>query len=371
MEGENKKSNALKIIFWIATIACFIFGYYNTHLGLLTFDAFGSKNGSWFIAIIPLVMVLGGYVAAVQGKKGMLALYLTGEIIFFIFNFSYLYPNYLGRTLIQEETRELKDSLNVYQNRIDGKVNISDEGMKDFLRLIDAKNNLHQEIVEREGFGERAAAQLDSINKITGRTISRDRVLGGTKAERIKRWEEYWKPRVDEVINDFISSHIGVNNATVWIEARAYIDSIAPIYNVKLGIILDDDSDVDIDHDAIKENHQIKELRTLTVILDDEIANKINSVAPYTFTRFNNLKTTIPFPKTQKLGHFEHALISAKERIGKLDTWGVIILCFLFDLLGPFLFYFYLRKDNEGERIEDPGVWGDNKPWWKKIFGLN
>ncbi len=76
MEGENKKSNALKIIFWIATLGCFIFGYYNTHLGLLTFDAFGSKAGSWFIAIIPLVMVLGGYVAAVQGKKGMLALYL-------------------------------------------------------------------------------------------------------------------------------------------------------------------------------------------------------------------------------------------------------------------------------------------------------
>lgn len=369
MEDQNKKSNALKIIFWIATIGCFVFGYYNTHLGLQTFGAFGSKNGSWFIAIIPFVMVLGGYIAAVQGKKGMLALYLTGEIIFFIFNFSYLYPNYLGRTLIHEEARELKDSLNVYQNRIDEKVNISDEGMKDYLRLIDAKNNLHQEIVEREGFGERAAAQLDSINKITGRTISRDRVLGGTKAERIKRWEEYWEPRVDEVINDYISSHIGVNHATIWIGARTFIDSIAPIYNEKLGIILNDKSDVDIEHEAIANNVHINLLDELTVKLDDEIANKINSVAPYTFTRFNDNKATITFPKTKKLGYFEHALISAKDRIGKLDTWGVIILCFLFDLLGPFLFYFYLRENDEENYGYDEGAF--DKPWWKRIFKLD
>ena len=116
MEGENKKSNALKIIFWIATLGCFIFGYYNTHLGLRTFNAFGSGNGSWFLAVIPFVMVFGGYVAAVQGKKGMLALYLTGEILFFVFNLTYLYPTYLGRTLVREETKVLIDSLDVYSN---------------------------------------------------------------------------------------------------------------------------------------------------------------------------------------------------------------------------------------------------------------
>lgn len=363
------KSNALKIIFWIATFACFIFGYYNTHLGLLTFDAFGSKNGSWFIAIIPLVMVLGGYVAAVQGKKGMLALYLTGEIVFFIFNFSYLYPNYLGRTLIQEETRELKDSLNVYQNRIDGKVNISDEGMNAYNALKVAKKNLRTEIVDRNGFGDYAKEQLKRITEITGLDITPDRTLGGSQAEREKRWNEYWEPTVDEAINAFITSHLSVNNATVWIEARAYIDSIAPIYNEKLGIILNDKSDVDIDHEAIANNVHINLLDELTVKLDDEIANKVNSVAPNTFTRFNDNKATITFPKTKKLGYFEHALISAKERIGKLDTWGVIILCFLFDLLGPFLFYFYLRKDDADDYGTDEGAF--DRPWWKRIFGID
>lgn len=364
------KSNALKIIFWIATIGCFIFGYYNTHLGLLTFDAFGSKAGSWFIALIPFVMVLGGYIAAVQGRKGMLALYLTGEIIFFIFNFSYLYPNYLGRTLIHEETRELKDSLNVYQNRIDGKVTIQDAATKAYYDLQVAKENLRTEIVDRNGFGDYARAQLKRITEITELDITPDRTLGGPKDEREKRWNDYWEPAVDNAINAFVTTHLTVNNATVWIAAKAYIDVIAPIYNEKLGIILDDKSDVDISREAINNNIQINTLDELTIKLDDEIANKVNAVAPFTFTRFNDNKATISFPKTKKLGTFEHALISAKERIGKLDTWGVIILCFLFDLLGPFLFYFYLRKDDTDDFGTDEGVF-DSRPWWKRIFGID
>ena len=106
----------------------------------------------------------------------------------------------------------------------------------------------------------------------------------------------------------------------------------------------------------------------MTVKLDDEIANKVNSVAPDTFVRFNDNKATISFPKTKKLGYFEHALISAKERIGKLDTWGVIILCFLFDLLGPFLFYFYLRKDDSEEDSASDDGWNDGQSLWKRIF---
>ena len=35
--------------------------------------------------------------------------------------------------------------------------------------------------------------------------------------------------------------------------------------------------------------------------LDDEIANKINSVAPNTFTRFNDNKAAITFPKQKNL----------------------------------------------------------------------
>ena len=163
------KSNALKIIFWIATIGCFIFGYYNTHLGLRTFNAFGSGKGSWFLAAIPLVMVFGGYVAAVQGKKGMLALYLTGEIIFFIFNLTYLYPTYLGRTLVKEEAQALNDSLTSYQTKIENliikKANETGDDLQGLTKNIRdlriARNMLLKEIIDRKGFGSEAQKQLD------------------------------------------------------------------------------------------------------------------------------------------------------------------------------------------------------------------
>lgn len=367
MEEENKKSKALKIMFWIATFGCFIFGYYNTHLGLHTFNAFGSGDGSWFLAAIPLVMVLGGYLASVKGTKWMLALYLTGEILFFIFNLTYLYPTYLGRTLVREETRAIKDSLNVYQNRIVNKVFVSGDEMQNLRDLKVAQENLLREIKDREGFGPRATEQLNIINRIAGASYTPDRNLGKTQEEWDKKYE-YWKNITDRVIEEYTISLINDKNAVKWMQIRNSIESISNEYNIQLEIIIDDNSDVDISHEAIADNPQIAILKQLTTKLD-EVAVDVNSIAPSFFNRIVTGKETIAFPKTQQLGTFQHTMISVGERLGKLDTWGVIIICFFFDLLGPFLFYFYLRKDDSEDLGADEGVFG--KPWWKRIFGLD
>lgn len=367
MEEENKKSKALKIIFWIATIGCFIFGYYNTHLGLRTFNAFGSGNGSWFLAAIPLVMVVGGYIASVRGTKWMLALYLTGEILFFIFNLTYLYPTYLGRTLVREETRTLKDSLNVYQNRIDNRVVVSGEEMQKLKELEVAQEMLLKEIKDREGFGPRATEQLNIINRIAGTNYTPDRNLGKDQDERNQKYE-YWKKLTDKVIEDYTISLIHDKNAVKWMQIRNNIDLISNEYNGKLEIIIDDNSDVDISHEAIANNSQIAVLKQLTTKLD-EVAGDVNSIVPDLFNKIVTGKETIAFPKTQQLGTFQHTMISVGERFGKLDTWGVIIICFFFDLLGPFLFYFYLRKDEAESYGTDEGAF--DKPWWKRIFGID
>lgn len=368
MEDQNKKSNALKIVFWIATIGCFVFGYYNTHLGLRTFNAFGSGNGSWFLAAIPLVMVVGGYIASVRGTKWMLALYLTGEILFFVFNLTYLYPTYLGRTLVKEETRAIKDSLNVYQNRIDNKVVVSGEEMQKLKELEVAQEMLLTEIKDREGFGPKATEQLNIINRIAGTNYTPDRTLGKTQEEREKKYN-YWKDLTDKVIEDYTISLIHDKNAVKWMQIRNKIDDVSKNYNGKLEMILNDNSDVDISHEAIANNPQISELKRLTTQLD-EIAEDVNSIAPNTFYKIVTGKETIAFPKTQQLGTFQHTMISVGERLGKLDTWGVIIICFFFDLLGPFLFYFYLRKDDDESYYgyDDKAF---DKPWWKRIFKLD
>lgn len=366
MEGENKKSNALKIIFWIATLGCFIFGYYNTHLGLRTFNAFGSGNGSWFLAAIPLVMVVGGYVASVKGTKWMLALYLTGEIIFFVFNLTYLYPNYLGRTLVKEEATALKDSLNLYKNKIENKVVVTGDELRNFNALQKATVDLLAEIKTYEGFGVRARRQLDTINRIAKTNIPPEPRIGNTQEERDEIYER-WKKVTDDVLETYTIGLLDDKNAIKWIQIRKDIGVIYNEHNPKLEIIINDNSDIDISHEAIENNSQIGELKILTTKLD-EVAGDVNSIAPNTFINIAGTGT-IKFPKTQDLGTFHHTLISVKERIGKLDTWGVIIICFFFDLLGPFLFYFYLRKDDSEDYGTDEGAF--DKPWWKRIFGLD
>lgn len=380
MEEENKKSNALKIIFWIATIGCFIFGYYNTHLGLRAFNAFGSGNGgwgSWFLAAIPLVMVFGGYVAAVQGKKGMLALYLTGEIIFFVFNLTYLYPTYLGRTLVKEEAQALNDSLTSYQTKIDNliikKTNETGADLQGLTKNIRdlriARNMLLKEIIDRKGFGSEAQKQLDIINKIAETNLTGEREIGDTPEKRQKLYDD-WKKLVDDVIKDYRKRMIGDQQiADKLFELQDNITELSDKNGILLSMILLDDTVGNINSEKMILKEQSKKLQGLTTELD-KIADNVNSIAPHTFNKIAvTNRGTIPFPKTQQLGTFQHTMISVGERIGKLDTWGVIIICFFFDLLGPFLFYFYLRKDDTESYGTDEGAF--DKPWWKRIFGID
>lgn len=360
MEENNKRSLGVVIIFWLATIICFIFGFYNTHLGLRTFKAFGGE-GSWIIAAVILALVVGGYIAAVQRRKGMLALYLTGEFVFFVFNLTYLYPNYLGRTLIQEEATTLKDSLVNYQNRIDNYHQVTGEEMDHLHDLEVAQKMLLEEIKGRNGFGKYATEQLNIINNIAGTNYTPPRNHGKTQQERDELYKK-WKDITDEEINKYTIRLIDDKNAVKWVHIRNDIDSISKEYNDKLEIIIADNSDVEISHDAVANNSQILVLKNLTTKLD-KVAEDFNSIAPYSFNKIVTGKETIAFPKVQSLGTFQHTMISVRDRLGKLDTWGVIFICFFFDLLGPFLFYFYLRKNN----TEEPEDWGeDDKNWWER-----
>jgi len=370
MEEEQKKSKLIVIIFWLSAFGCFAFGYYNTVMGLRLFNAFGSSElGSWFLALIPLAMVFGGYVAAVQRKKGMIYLYLTGEIIFFIFNMTYLYPQYMGRTLVHEETRALKDSVTVYQGRIE-KIAIKGNSfdLARLQRLREFQTNLLTEIKERHGFGPYATEQLKNFNELAGTSYTPERNVGSTPEQR-EQFYQRWKENTDLGIKNFIVK-LNSNDisAEKLVNAKFEMDEISTKYIPRLEIILDDNSVVDISPEAIRNNPQIGLLKELTGKLD-KVATDVNSVKqPAPFNLIVTGKETIAFPKTQKLGRWEHTLISVRERINKLDTWGIIILCFFFDMLGPFLFYFYLRKDEDEYGGCDDGAF--DRPWWKCLFGI-
>jgi hypothetical protein len=271
--------------------------------------------------------------------------------------------------LVHEETRALKDSVTVYQGRIEKiaiKGNSSD--LERLQRLREFQTNLLTEIRDFEGFGPRATEKLKDFNELAGTKYAPDPYLKKNPEDLIKVLER-WKDNTDKGIKDFIVK-LNPNDisAEKLVNAKFEMDEISAKYIPLLEIILDDNSTVDISLEAIQNNPQIALLKELTGKLD-KVATDVNSVKqPAPFNLIVTGKETIAFPKTQKLGRFEHTLISVRDRIGKLDTWGVIILCFFFDMLGPFLFYFYLRKDGD-EYYGDDGAF--DRPWWKRLFGID
>ena len=369
MDDNQKKSGLLKVIFWLAALGCFAFGYYNTVMGLRMFDAFGSSYGSWFLAVIPLVMVFGGYLASVQGRRNMLYLYLIGEVLFFVFNLTYLYPHYLGRTLVNEEAKVLADKINTMPNQLDTiAIKGDSQALAKLQRLREFKTNLLTEIKDRGGFGDEARKQLSNFNELAGTKYSPERYLARTDEEKNEICAR-WGKNTDEGIRSFLAKLNGNDKAAEKLVTSKYeLDSLVAKYGLKLKLITEDNTKVSIEHDDVNNNPQIRLMKNLTTDLDG-IAKKVNSATQSEpFTLLVTGKETIAFPKTQKLGTFEHTIISVKERISKLDTWGVIIVCFFFDLLGPFLFYFYLRKE-EDEYGSDPGAF--DRPWWKRLFGMD
>lgn len=374
----NKKSKLLMALFWITTIGCFVFGYYNAAYGLETFEMFDSRVGSWFMALIPLVMVFGGFYAAVQGKRGLFAVYLLGEVIFFVFNMTYLYPQYLGRKIVQEETKELSDSLTVYNTRINL---IAFKGLGEeyetYKNLRTCQENLITEIRDRNGFGYHATEQLRNFNKLIGSeyglTPERNKVnLPKAKADSLAN---YWREQTDKQIDDFVMTKMSAGDSKnkELYEVKKEINALEKKYSPILSAILKDRSKIEIiPRSEVENNEQIQNLIDLAGELNNQVIRANKVMAPQKiFEPIIFDEETIAFPKVRELGTFQHTFISAGERINKLDTWGVIIVCLFFDLLGPCLFYLYLRKSDDGDDYsysgDNPGGWGDDT-WWKKIF---
>jgi hypothetical protein len=61
-----------------------------------------------------------------------------------------------------------------------------------------------------------------------------------------------------------------------------------------------------------------------------------------------NDKAELLFPKSKEMGKFNHTMDSIGKRIGKLDTWGILILVLFIDFIVPLGIYMLIRK-KDGE----------------------
>jgi len=346
--SSKKPSPLIKIIGWMIALFAFAIGFWHTHLGLKEFRVLSSEYGSLLVAGIVLLVMILGYTVAVSGRKVGLIFYAICATTFFIFNLNSFYPTYLGRTLLKEEAKSIKDSVTTYKSRIDKIVGSSNaEYIQKLQNLTEQQSNLLREIKDRRGTGDVFRAELAKFNSLANSNISADR-WRETDSARVTAQYNHFKNETDDAIKQFKIKSLSTTeqNALKLVEAKDKMDYINTTYNDSIEDIIRDNSILDLNF--IKTNQQIKTLEDVVTKLDD-IAITVNSAKqPPQFALFNQGSETI-CPKCQKLGTFQHTMNSVRERLTKTDTIGVIFVCLLIDFLAPIAVYFLIRRKEEDE----------------------
>jgi len=321
---------------WLLSFIVFLVGFWHTHLGLQEMRPFNSDYGSLFIAAIILLLMLLSYYFAVAGQKLALAFYVICGFFFFIFNLNYFYPSYLGRELVKEEAIALNDTLQAFASQMD----YGTELVQTVSDLYTLKGNILDEISGQAGFGPRAKDYLNQFNRITGGTLKPNLTVGGTATERSQIATRY-HDILDNEIQNFVIKQMaqkGDGNGMNLYLGMKELSKLKTDYSPKLEEIIKDDQPITLNE--VKTHPQIKTMQ--------EIVTKIDNAT----TQINEAVQKTVFPtlgeaQTRNLGRIAHTLQSVGQRITKLDTWGILVICLFIDLLVPLALYFLLRSQNE------------------------
>jgi len=342
----NQKSSVpafIKILGWFISLFAYSLGFWHTHLGLREFRALSSSNGSIIISAIILLLLIVAYYRAIGGMKVALIFYALCAFFFFTFNINSFYPTYLGRKLLKEEAIAINDTLQNFTSRINrdyGKEDIN----KKYNSVCDLRDLLKQEISKQSGFGDRSKDYLQQINNIIGEPYIKPNINVGHSPEE---WS-FIANEYNDLINKRLKSYVAENLGVGKVDIIDRINEVNKTYTPQLEKIIEDNSRINID--SIRSNPQINTMQQVVTRMDNicSDANKISAQNEKTAkVKVCNKYGEV---RTQNLGAFAHTIGSVRERIDKVDTWGIIILCLFIDFIVPLAIYFLIRRnENEDE----------------------
>lgn len=360
----------VKIGAWLLSFIAFIVGFWHAHLGLKSFYLFNSEYGSLAVAGIVLLLILLSYNLAVNGKRSALYFYIFGGLLFFIFNLNFFYPSYLSDKLVKEEAKSLNDTLQSYSNKISKFKN--PDLVNNYLLLIDLKEKILSEIKYQNGFGVQAKKYLKEFNNILADyekdskrkeavKITPSYAVGNSQEERDRMYNEMDKLLSRAIISfDLKSVASGkAENTTNLFDGIQQINELQNVYSPKLIDIIKDDFKIDLD--SVKSHPHIVTLKTLSTEINNA-TDKINNAED---KNINNKEFARVESKSENIGKFEHTIASVKDRINRIDTWGIIFLCLFVDLLVPLFIYLMIRRNEKDEDNTDTTFW-DNLTGKKK-----
>lgn len=354
MESPKKTPPIVQAGAWLLSVIVFAIGFWHTHLGLKEMRPFGSEWGGLAIAGIVLLLILITYWYAVNGKKMALIFYILGGIIFFVCNLNYFYPAYLTRQIVKEEATALNDTLQNYANQaktLQNTVGFEDkkDELIDYENLKLLKKKIVDELKSFKGWGPEASTAFDSFNEISGKygfPVKRYSNAGSmTYLELANVYDSYLDGTIQKVLETLMvnSKDKGVQSALSFIKGVAELDTLQKNYTTVLkDSIIPDNSEIKLE--AVKTHPQIGILQKLVTGINDATSKINNATKPDSF-KFNVLEES----PSRTLGRIANTFKSVKDRITKVDTWAIIILCLFVDLIVPLAIYLLLRKNGDEE----------------------
>jgi hypothetical protein len=334
----------------LLSLTAFGVGFWHCHLGLKEMRPFNSENGSIFIAAIILLLLLISYFFAVSGQKGAkagLSFYLICACFFIVFNLNFFYPSYLSRKLVTEEATLLNNTLQDYANVPLG--DIDQKAVNDYRKLENLKGQIMSETRQYK-FATNARQHLADFNSILneyGIIQVKEPSFAGVSLEQ---QAEHIEPYLNKSIEDFQVKKVTVKDAENYLKGKDELKNLQKEYTPKLDSIIKDDSRIALSD--VKNHPQIKTLSSLVNAINNntDLINKSREQKEFPQEKLGGKEGGA---HTRHLGEIEHTLTSIGERINRIDTWAMILLCLFIDLLVPLAIYVFIRKkddedDNKG-----------------------
>lgn len=342
----------VKIGAWLLSLIVFAVGFWHTHLGLKEMHPFAefTENGSIAIASIILLSILLTYYFAINGSKKALIFYIICGLFFFTFNLNYFYPAYLSRQLVKEEATFLYDTLQNYSNKAQALQKTAGfKGGKefdDYQRLNQLKDYVVTEVRDLGGFKANAQKNLDEFNQIMRTYGSKGIQLTSDNSDKAKLamfYESHLNTEIQNLLTSLSNKGGGLADAANFVQGIMLLDSLQKKYSPILkDSIIPDNSDIKLQD--VKLNKQINALQRLVSGIN-EATSKINKATG------KELFKTLEEAQTRNLGKIAHTVASVKQRINKVDTWAMIFVCLLIDLLVPLAIYVLLKRKDEEEPV--------------------
>ena len=350
---QKKEISSLNLkLGWLVTLGIFIIGFWHTHKGLIPFKLLDGY-GSYIFAGITLMLLVLAYGRLLDGLKYALLSYIFVAFFNFTFNLNSIYPSMLGRKLMTEETTLINNTLQRYSAKVDSIFNNagSAQGLDNLTKLGNIKRNLINQLLIQGGPGPESRKELADFNRLAGAQIGNINNLNTSEA--CKKWVELNEPQMNEAIKTYIKKNFaGVDLRKMEIyNNKEKLDSLKKVFNPQLEQILADQSDVNVD-DKIKgiPNQQITTLKDLVGELD-RICYATNKAADKVIIPALNEDPDAQskYPKIQNIGNFDHTYESIFTRLGRIDTWGIILLVAFIDFIAPLIIYYLIRKKDEDD----------------------